>query len=170
MATPPTAIFPPLTREHVLACQFSSWYPIFAKSSLKSTVIRPLESQFQEYLHADGVFVPEGSDNRSALFEGSLWVLEDSGPQSRPETEISDDGSSEGEEDSDALAVPSHHYSFPDLDAKIREVVKEYGGVFPKLNWTSPRVHFIPFKTGLVLRQQLDPHRTLTGFSHLRTR
>jgi len=67
MATLATPIFPLLTREHVLACQFSSWYPTFAKRSLKSTIIRPLDSQFQEYLHADGVFVPEGSDDRSAL-------------------------------------------------------------------------------------------------------
>jgi len=97
-------------------------------------------------------------------------MFEDSGNQNRPENETSDDGTSEGEEDSDASAVPSHRYSFPELDAKIRDVVKEYGGVFPKLNWTSPRVHCIPYRIGLVLRQQLDPHRTLTGFSHLRTR
>jgi hypothetical protein len=67
MATLATPVFPLLTREHVLACQFSSWFPTFAKRSLKSTIIRPLDPQFQEYLHADGVFVPEGSDDRSAL-------------------------------------------------------------------------------------------------------
>lgn len=78
MATLATPIFPLLTREHILACQFSSWYPIFAKRSLKSTIIRPLDLKFQEYLHADGVFVPEGSDDRFTLFGSCshIWWTE----------------------------------------------------------------------------------------------
>lgn len=66
---------------------------------------------------------------------------------------MSNDGTSEGEDEPDASAVPPHRYSFPELDAKIREVVKEYGGVFPKLNWTSPRVRCIPSRVGVVLIQ-----------------
>lgn len=64
---------------------------------------------------------------------------------------MSSDGTSEGEDEQDASAAPSQRYSFPELDAKIREVVKEYGGVFPKLNWTSPRVRRIPSRVGVVL-------------------
>jgi hypothetical protein len=74
-------------------------------------------------------------------------------PNRRAEDEISDDGTSEEENEPDASAVPSHRYSFPELDAKIREVVKDYGGVFPKLNWTSPRVRCTPSRVGVVLRQ-----------------
>jgi hypothetical protein len=33
-----------------------------------------------------------------------------------------------------------HHFAFPELDAQIRECVKEYGAVFPKLNFSSPKV------------------------------
>lgn len=80
---------------------------------------------------------------------------------------MSDDGTSEGEEES---ALPSHQYSFPELDAKIRAVVKEYGGIFPKLNWTSPRVRCIPSRIRVVLRRELDLHRTLIGFSRPRIR
>jgi hypothetical protein len=36
-------------------------------------------------------------------------------------------------------SIPRHY--LPKLGAKIREVISEYGGgVFPKLNWTAPRV------------------------------
>ena len=34
---------------------------------------------------------------------------------------------------------PSKQYAFPELDARIRAVIKEYGAVFPKLNFSSPK-------------------------------
>ena len=34
---------------------------------------------------------------------------------------------------------PSRSYAFPELDAQIRAVIKEYGAVFPKLNFSSPK-------------------------------
>jgi hypothetical protein len=41
-------------------------------------------------------------------------------------------------------SVPRHY--LPKLGAKIREVISEYGGgVFPKLNWTAPRVRLLSF-------------------------
>jgi hypothetical protein len=40
-------------------------------------------------------------------------------------------------------SIPRHY--LPKLGAKIREVISEYGGgVFPKLNWTAPRVSLLP--------------------------
>lgn len=64
----PTAIssptlYPPQTSEYILSFQFSSWYPRFATKSVKSTIIRPLDAAFRDYLDSDGVFVPEGSDD-----------------------------------------------------------------------------------------------------------
>lgn len=45
------------------------------------------------------------------------------------------------DEDSDGEdAQPQKHYAFPDLDQRIRECVKEYEAVFPKLNFSSPKV------------------------------
>jgi len=45
-------------------------------------------------------------------------------------------------EDSDSEspgAGPSLTFAFPYLDEKIREVIRNYGSVFPKLNWSSPK-------------------------------
>ena len=61
--SPQLTLFPTLTVPYILAFQFSSWYPQFAKLSLKSTIIKPLSQQFCDYLDADGVFVPEGSED-----------------------------------------------------------------------------------------------------------
>ena len=52
------------------------------------------------------------------------------------ESTLSDD---EDDEDEDA-EEPIKRYSFPELDTKIRECIKEYGAVFPKLNFSSPKV------------------------------
>ena len=60
-----TRIFPPLTPQSLLFFQFSSWYPMYAAWSMKSTVIRPLGDAFRAYLESDGVFIPEGSEDQS---------------------------------------------------------------------------------------------------------
>ncbi|KAF9468578.1 D123-domain-containing protein [Collybia nuda] len=116
-----TGIFPKLSSSYILSFQFSSWYTIFANVSIKSTIIRPLSQEFRDYLDADGVFIPEGSEDvptKSSIF---------------------DDG--EGPDDiSDEDETPEgQHFAFPDLDAKIRESIQEYGAVFPKLNFSSPK-------------------------------
>jgi hypothetical protein len=67
--------------------------------------------------------------------------------------DISDSGvllivSSHSESESDSESTPPEEadeaprptFSFPDLDNKIRECLDEYGSVFPKLNWSSPKV------------------------------
>ena len=54
--------WPTLTREDVIAFQFSSWYPHYSSLSIKSTVV-PLDDDFTSYLEADGVFVPIGSED-----------------------------------------------------------------------------------------------------------
>ncbi|OAX42331.1 D123-domain-containing protein [Rhizopogon vinicolor AM-OR11-026] len=110
--------FPAQTPDYLLSFQFSSWYPKFSSISIKSTIIRPLDDAFKEYLDSDGVFVPEGSDNAPA------------------ESSLSDD--EDGNEDEDADAV-GRSFSFPDLDEQIRQTIREYGAVFPKLNFSSPK-------------------------------
>ncbi|KAJ6584919.1 cytoplasmic protein [Mycena capillaripes] len=112
--------FPELAPSDILKFQFSSWYPIFSSISIKSTVIRPLSQEFVDYLHSDGVFVPEGSDDLPA------------------ETTLSDDEDSEGEgEEGEEDEV--RRFAFPELDSQIRECIKTYGAVFPKLNFSSPK-------------------------------
>ncbi|KAF5315292.1 hypothetical protein D9619_007381 [Psilocybe cf. subviscida] len=130
------ALFPPLTRDYILAFQFSSWHPTFAAHSIKSTIIRPLSREFREYLDADGVFVPEGSED--ALAESTLSDDEKDADTNQNENESPSDSESD-DEDSDEEDTRRRHYAFPELDVRIRECIKAYDAVFPKLNFTSPR-------------------------------
>ncbi|KAF8809564.1 D123-domain-containing protein [Phlegmacium glaucopus] len=116
----PTSLFPTLSPSYILSFQFSSWYPTFANHSIKSTIIRPLSDDFRDYLNADGVFVPEGSENASV--ESTL-----------------SDGENENTDDEDEDDEPQKRYAFPELDKRIRECVLEYDAVFPKLNFSSPK-------------------------------
>ncbi|KAI0953121.1 hypothetical protein AcW1_007431 [Taiwanofungus camphoratus] len=113
-------LFPALASDSLLAFQFSSWYPRFSSLSIKSTIIRPLSQEFREYLDSDSVFVPEGAEDVPA------------------ESTLSDDEGYdlEGSEEADEL---QRKFAFPDLDAQIREAISDYGAVFPKLNFSSPR-------------------------------
>ncbi|KAJ7670270.1 D123-domain-containing protein [Mycena rosella] len=110
--------FPEITAADILRFQFSSWYPIFSSLSIRSTIVRPLPQDFLDYLHSDGVHVPEGADDLPA------------------ETTLSDD---EDGEDSDDEGEPQRRFAFPGLDAQIRACISNYGAVFPKLNFSSPQ-------------------------------
>jgi len=52
------------------------------------------------------------------------------------ESTLSDDEDEDEEEEEEER----RKFTFPELDAKIREAVKQHGAVFPKLNFSSPRV------------------------------
>ncbi|KAI0304511.1 cytoplasmic protein [Multifurca ochricompacta] len=104
-------------REDIIAFQFSSWYPIFSSLSIKSTIL-PLDNDFKLYLEADGVFVPTGSED---LPPNSTLSLEEC----------------DAHQDSDDEATS--RYAFPQLDAQVRAVIREYHAVFPKLNFPHQR-------------------------------
>lgn len=61
-------------------------------------------------------------------------------PQSTLSDEDEDMNDSTSEPDSE---YGSEHFAFPQLDDKIRQAISEYGAVFPKLNFSSPRVSAI---------------------------
>ncbi|KAI6100844.1 D123-domain-containing protein [Pisolithus croceorrhizus] len=104
-------VVPSLTPGYILALQFSNWYPSFTRVSPRSAAISPLGEDFKRYLESDSVFVPEGSEG--VAFESTL----------------SDDGDNERED----VATAGEHFSFPELDERIRAVIREYKAVFPKL-------------------------------------
>ncbi|KAH7885045.1 hypothetical protein F5I97DRAFT_1810973, partial [Phlebopus sp. FC_14] len=56
---------PLLTPSYILTFQFLSWCPSFANVSPRSTIIRPLDEPFKDYLESDGILVPDGSDDVS---------------------------------------------------------------------------------------------------------
>ncbi|KAI6037698.1 D123-domain-containing protein [Pisolithus marmoratus] len=112
-------IFPTLTPSYILAFQFSNWYPSFTRVSPKSTIIRPLGKDFKDYLESDSIFVPEGSED--VIVESTL----------------SDDDDDDDEHED--IVTPERHFSFPELDERIRSAIREYEAVFPKLNFSSPK-------------------------------
>jgi hypothetical protein len=87
------------------------------------------------------VFVPEGSED-ALVFEPSTTILHNDRLMIRPaESTLSDDEHDEdSENDDDDDDSIKKHYAFPDLDLVIRQCVKEYEAVFPKLNFSSPKV------------------------------
>ncbi|KAF0462941.1 CdC protein [Gigaspora margarita] len=119
-----TLPFPPLTEQHILNCAFSSWYNTFRRVTLKSKIIKPLPEEFIEYLHADGVFLPD----QNYLERNHIEFSDD-------EEEYTGIGTDLISED-DEQQLPS----FPDLEQQIWQTIEEFdGAVFPKLNWSSPR-------------------------------
>ena len=57
---------------------------------------------------------------------------------------LSDDEKEVADDDSDS-DEPRRTYAFPELDSQIRSAIKRYeGSVFPKLNFSSPRVRIPP--------------------------
>ncbi|KAF8512097.1 D123-domain-containing protein [Hysterangium stoloniferum] len=113
-------VFPPISRSYIENFQYSFWYKQFSHVSPKSTVIRPLDDSFRSYLEANGVIIPEGSEDIPVY------------------STLSDHESSE-DEGKQASNSRTERYSFPQLDEQIRDAIKRYGAVFPKLNWTSPK-------------------------------
>ncbi|KAG2153021.1 D123-domain-containing protein [Suillus bovinus] len=125
-------LFPLQTPDYLLSFQFSSWYPTFSSISIKSTIIRPLDQTFKEYLDSDGIFVPEGSENVSVGYVHHLFHS-----HSLPTLSPAESSPSHQEDEDDAAV--GRTFSFPDLDEGIRQIIKEYGATFPKLNFSSPK-------------------------------
>lgn len=67
--------------------------------------------------------------------EYTLSDHEDENPKSENDEEQGDEG-----EDEDVADEPRRTFTFPELDRQIREAISQYGSVFPKLNFSSPRV------------------------------
>uniref|UniRef100_A0A4W6F6F8 Translation initiation factor eIF2 assembly protein n=1 Tax=Lates calcarifer TaxID=8187 RepID=A0A4W6F6F8_LATCA len=102
-----------MKKEQVVNCQFSVWYPIFKKYTIKSLIL-PLPQNVIDYLLDDGTLVVSGSDHNTQ----------------QTHTNNSD---SDAEED---IQAPE----FPEFTSKVLEAINALGGrVFPKLNWSAPR-------------------------------
>ncbi|KAJ2554518.1 hypothetical protein EV175_002555 [Coemansia sp. RSA 1933] len=116
-------LFPPLTREEVISCMFSSWYPRLRNATFKSEIMKPLDKNFLTYLQSDGVFLPDNEAN--PVFVGEF---EEHGISKYDDVEWSDE-----EEPSAGINIES-------TTAEIRRIIEGLGGtVFPRMNWSSPR-------------------------------
>uniref|UniRef100_A0A671T332 Translation initiation factor eIF2 assembly protein n=1 Tax=Sinocyclocheilus anshuiensis TaxID=1608454 RepID=A0A671T332_9TELE len=101
-----------MKKEQVVNCQFSVWYPLFKKHTIKSLVL-PIPQNVIDYLLDDGTLVVSGSENNS----------------SQTQTNNSDS-------DEEDIQAPE----FPEFKIRVQEAINVLGGcVFPKLNWSAPR-------------------------------
>ena len=133
-----SSAFPTLTCNDVLKFQFSSWYPDFKKVTMKSTVIRPLSREFKEYLLADGIYIPDGSEDVCVDVPFVSMISNKCYRSPKDEengTTKDDDGDTVSDEEEE-----QKRFAFLQLDQQIRAAVEDYGGVFPKLNFSAPKV------------------------------
>lgn len=114
------------------------WYESFKQVAIRTKLLHPVPVAFHDYLHADGVLLPEHTD-------ASGVALSPADPRSAPvragtdfdadfdevESSAHDDDDAGGTEDAAAVALP-------DLDRLIHDTIASFGGAtFPKLNWSS---------------------------------
>ncbi|CAO3635228.1 unnamed protein product [Cunninghamella blakesleeana] len=90
----------------------------FRNVTFKSTII-PLPKEFIDYLNADGIYLPKDGQPMAAS------TIE----------ELDSENEAEYENTTEEENIPQ----FPDIEQAIRKTIEEYGAVFPKLNWSSPR-------------------------------
>lgn len=106
----------------LLATQYGSWYPWLRHHSPKAVVIdvEEIEPAFLAWLDEDGLALSDANDDhrvqRTVPHDDDADVL----------SEPSDDEDEQG----------AH---FPALSARIADVLRDYGAVFPKLNWSAPQ-------------------------------
>ncbi|XP_065879711.1 uncharacterized protein [Euphorbia lathyris] len=114
--------------EEVNRCQIQEWYPKFKSLSIR-TIIHELPESFVQYLVDDsGPFLlPTSVSNEDAL-------------PNRIHNPIDEEDYQVSEASEDEAEQPLSPPSFPDLELKIKESIQILGGgVFPKLNWSSPK-------------------------------
>ncbi|KAA8579963.1 hypothetical protein FQN60_005498 [Etheostoma spectabile] len=114
-----------MKKEQVVNCQFSVWYPIFKKHSIKSLIL-PLPQNVIDYLLDDGTLVVSGSDHNTQQTHANI-----SDSDAEEDIQWSDD------ETTTTVTAPE----FPEFTSKVQEAINALGGrVFPKLNWSAPRL------------------------------
>ncbi|KAF2154864.1 D123-domain-containing protein [Myriangium duriaei CBS 260.36] len=122
---PTTLPFPPLTKSHILACSYPSWYSLFRPHTPKARVI-PLPATFTSYLRSDGIVLPP---SRPGTPRAST---------SDDEGFFSSSALSSASDSDDEAADPSA--SWPETHAAIRATLQDLGGAaVPKLNWSCPK-------------------------------
>ncbi|KAK7895969.1 hypothetical protein WMY93_021294 [Mugilogobius chulae] len=112
-----------MKKEQVVNCQFSVWYPLFKKHTIKSLIL-PLPQNVIEYLLDDGTLVVSGSDHNTE--------------QRNINSDLDEEEDVQWSDDETTATVTAPE--FPEFTSKVLESINALGGsVFPKLNWSSPR-------------------------------
>lgn len=139
------------TRDDLLACQLSSWFPAFrhlpaddlyqkrSNVTIKSKIITDLPDDFVEFLLSDGIRLPQGATKLSSCAPNEAPI--------NKKSEVCGDKSNNGGGDDNSVNwdeesedEESTQYSFPELNLQLTEAIAALGGsVVPKLNWSAPK-------------------------------
>jgi hypothetical protein len=121
--------------QDILACSYSSWYSKFEDYTLsEAAIFKPLPKEFIDYLESDGIELPKGSQKDSVLFQDA--------------TPTSDNEYSDWEQDENAITEQKTMRisnktdptsKFEDFHYKLKEAIRKFGSVAPKLNWSAPQ-------------------------------
>jgi len=149
-STTTTTILP--SRDEVLACQFSSWYPLFSSLDNKKkyrgrsnvtikAVILDLPDRFVDYLNSDQLILPAGARTSCSLLEHHHGRTD---PECWSSDDDDDDDDDTNEHAGEQQQQPQQQplFSFPELDQAIADamlVELQCEAVTPKLNWSAPR-------------------------------
>ena len=115
-----------ITVDDILSCSYSNWYSKFKDYTFSEAAIyKPLSKEFIEYLESDGIELPKDTKKDSVLFQ-------DVSPNS--DNEYSDWENDDNEKETDESIK-----KFEDFHLTLREKIKEFGSVAPKLNWSAPQ-------------------------------
>ncbi|CDO95563.1 unnamed protein product [Kluyveromyces dobzhanskii CBS 2104] len=129
-------------KDDIAACSFSSWYHKFKKHTPKAKIIRPLPNEFIQYLAQDGIRLSL-EENDSEYYDSLTHDDDNDYSDWEADDEGKDDGNSSGSDSGDESIEHQKEMvpivDFPDLHREIIEVIREYGAITPKLNWSSPR-------------------------------
>ncbi|GAV26906.1 hypothetical protein PMKS-000367 [Pichia membranifaciens] len=124
----------PVKVEDVLYCSFSSWYPKFEKYTISDAAIfKPLPKEFIAYLESDGIELPKENKKDSVLFQ-------DAKPNSDNEYSDWEDDEAEIPKNSSGEKIgldPTEN--FKDFHNELKETIKSFSSVTPKLNWSAPQ-------------------------------
>ena len=124
---PATLPFPPLTKAHILACSYTSWYPLFRPHTPKARII-PLPLAFTSYLRSDGIVLPPsrpGTPRPSTSDDEGFF-------SSSALSSTSSDAEEEEEDNDPSLLWLATHTA-------IRSTLSSLGRAVPKLNWSAPK-------------------------------
>lgn len=125
-----------VSREQIINCSFSSWYPKYQKHVPKAHIIKPLPQAFIDYLSSDGIELP--NDGHYAVNVGNGDDEYSDWSEDENELNESDDEEEEIRPKRQGNGVDTFN-QFKDIHEDIKEYIKKNGPVTPKLNWSAPR-------------------------------
>ncbi|XP_059152680.1 cell division cycle protein 123 homolog [Physella acuta] len=134
---------------NVLNCSFPEWYCNFKGITTESIII-PLPGTFLNYLHTDGVVLPESSNHGIYTKTKKMAMDGDEDDEDIRDDELMKKYEADWATDYSSKTAMSP--DFGEFDIKVKSAIKSLGGkVFPKLNWSSPKdAHWIAFDKSLM--------------------